>query len=70
MQYPHTSGIGLGGRGVAVDADHHVTIRNTAVVCRDLTGPSLKISPSFTSILSLNRPSALRAGVEKRLSLV
>ena len=43
--------------------------RNTAVVCRvpnlirsssHLTGTFLKISPSFTSIFSLNNPSALR----------
>ena len=43
--------------------------RTTAVVClvpnlisssSHLTGTSLKISPSFTSILSLNNPSALR----------
>ena len=25
MQYPYTSGIGLDGRGVAVDAGHHIT---------------------------------------------
>ncbi len=43
--------------------------RTTAVVClvptlstssSHLTGTFLKISPSFTSILSLNKPSALR----------